>query len=107
MYKITLENGTVVDGLTLNGNNYVSDEEIDDSILQGILNEVVIENDDERVVYEQLRLLSHIKSEGKSWLVFGEPTAEEIRKNQIDSRFNSVEEEQEAIITVLAEIMGV
>jgi hypothetical protein len=107
MYKITLDSGHVIDNLILNGNNYVSETEIDDSHLQGILNEVVIENEDQRLVYEKLKLISHMKVEGVSWLVFGEPSSEEVRNNQIDSRFETVEQEQEVIITVLADIMGV
>lgn len=106
MYKITFENGVIIDNLILNGNNYISEEEIDDSNLQGILNEVVIEDDNQRVVYEKLKLISHIKVDGRSWLVFVEPSIEELRKLQIDSRFDVVEQEQDVIIDVLAEIMG-
>ena len=107
MYKITLENGSVIDNLVLNGNNYISQDEIDDTNLQGILNEVVIEDENQRVVYEKLKLISHIKVNGRSWLVFCEPSIEELRKLQIDTRFDVVEQEQDIIIDVLSGIMGV
>ena len=32
IYKITLADGTVIDNLTLNGNNYISKEVVDPSI---------------------------------------------------------------------------
>lgn len=35
IYKITLADGTIIDNLTLNGNNYISAELIDASIFEG------------------------------------------------------------------------
>lgn len=107
MFKITLADGRTIDNLVLNGNNYISEYEIDDSFFSNIMNEVTIESEDVRIVYEKMKLISHIKNDGKSWLVFAEPTLEELQKMQIDSRFKTVELEQEVIITVLADIMGV
>lgn len=45
MWKITLADGTFLDGLTLNGNNFVSKTEITPDVFAGKLGHVVIECD--------------------------------------------------------------
>ena len=47
MYKITLSDGTVIDNLTLNGNNFVSRNEIKAETFKGKLNHVAISCDDD------------------------------------------------------------
>lgn len=37
IYKITLSDGTVLDNLRLNGNNFISSSEIDESVLTEIV----------------------------------------------------------------------
>jgi hypothetical protein len=107
MYKITLQNGTIIENLILNGNNYISDEQIDDSVFVDNLNEVVIENEDSRIVYESLKIVSHQIVDGKSWLIFAEPTDEERRVMQTDNRIRTVEQEQAIIVDALYDLMGV
>ena len=48
MYKITLKDGTVIDKLTMNGNNYVSPTEIDSSIFTRKNLSSIVVNDGEK-----------------------------------------------------------
>ena len=48
MYKITLNDGTVIDNLTMNGNNYVSPTEVDTSIFTRKNLSSVVVNDGEK-----------------------------------------------------------
>ena len=42
IYKITLADGTVIDNLRLNGNNYISDKELTAHVFLGKLDKVII-----------------------------------------------------------------
>lgn len=48
MYKITLKDGTVIDNLTMNGNNYVSPTEVDTSLFTRKNLSSVVVNDGEK-----------------------------------------------------------
>ena len=47
MYTITLPSGTKLENLKLNGNNFVSDTEVDESLFTDLLSEVKIEGSEE------------------------------------------------------------
>ena len=77
MYKITLHDGTVLDELELNGNNFISEKVIDDSVFNGNLDTVTISNGETNVTYTDMKLMSNRVDGGKSWFVLGEKTAQE------------------------------
>ena len=47
MYTITLPSGTKLENLKLNGNNFVSESEIDESLFTDLVDEVKIEGSEE------------------------------------------------------------
>lgn len=79
MYKITLNDGTTLENLVLNGNNFIAAAVVDDSVFKDNMATVTITNlDDEST--EQIEdgvLLSNIVRDGKSWLVLGQKSAEQ------------------------------
>ena len=77
MYQITLHDGTVLDELELNGNNFISAKVIDDSIFNGNLDTVTISNGETTETYTDMKLLSNRVDGGKSWFVLGEKTEQE------------------------------
>ena len=93
MYKITLADGTTLENLVLNGNNYVASTAVDDAVFEGNMASVTITNlEDERT--EQIEdgvLLSNIVRDGKSWLVLGQKSAEQKRQETIDSTFTDLQ----------------
>lgn len=77
MYQITLHDGTVLDDLELNGNNFISEKVIDDSVFSGNLDTVTISNGETTETYTDMKLLSNRVDGGKSWFVLGEKTEQE------------------------------
>ena len=77
MYQITLHDGTVLDDLELNGNNFISEKVIDDSVFDGNLDTVTISNGETSETYTDMKLMSNRVDGGKSWFVLGEKTAQE------------------------------
>ena len=71
MYKITLADGTTLENLVLNGNNYVASTAVDDAVFKDNMATVTITNLEDGV------LLSNIVRDGKSWLVLGQKTPEQ------------------------------
>ena len=77
MYQITLHDGTVLDELELNGNNFISAQVIDDSVFSGNLDTVTISNGETTETYTDMKLLSNRVDGGKTWFVLGEKTEQE------------------------------
>ena len=89
MYKITLADGTALENLVLNGNNYVASTAVDDAIFKDNMATVTITNLEDGTA-EQIDdgvLLSNIVRDGCSWIVLGQKTpeqkAEEARDKEI------------------------
>ena len=89
MYKITLADGTALENLVLNGNNYVASTAVDDAIFKDNMATVTITNLEDGTA-EQIEdgvLLSNIVRDGCSWIVLGQKTpeqkAEEARDKEI------------------------
>lgn len=79
MYKITLADGTTLENLVLNGNNYVASTAVDDAVFKDNMATVTITNLEDGTV-EQIEdgvLLSNIVRDGKPWLVLGQKTPEQ------------------------------
>ena len=80
MYKITLNDGTVIDNLTVNGTNFVSKDKIDESIFtKDNLKKVTI-ND---TVYENLVFIQQMKLADGYYIAFRQKTAEEITQENM------------------------
>ena len=93
MYKITLADGTTLENLVLNGNNFIAAAAVDDAVFKGNMASVVITNLEDGTA-EQIEdgvLLSNIVREGCSWLVLGEKTQEQKRLETIDSAFTDLQ----------------
>ena len=89
MYKITLADGTELNDLVLNGNNFIAQTEVSDAVFKGNMATVTITNLEDGTT-EQIEdgvLLSNIVRDGCSWIVLGQKTpeqkAEEARDKEI------------------------
>lgn len=79
MYKITLADGTALENLVLNGNNFIAQTAVDDAVFEDNMATVTITNLEDGST-EQLKdgvLLSNIVRDGCSWLVLGQKSAEQ------------------------------
>lgn len=88
MYKITLHDGTVLDNLELNGNNFISEKVLDDSVFNGNLDTVTISNGETTETYTDMKLLSNRVDGGKSWFVLGEKAEQEKTMERLVSALN-------------------
>lgn len=79
MYKITLNDGTTLENLELNGNNFIAAAMVDDAVFKDNMASVTITNlaDGTTEQIEDGVLLSSIVRDGKSWLVLGQKSAEQ------------------------------
>ena len=79
MYKITLADGTALENLVLNGNNFIAQTAVDDAVFKDNMATVTITNleDGSTEQIEDGVLLSNIVRDGKSWLVLGQKTPEQ------------------------------
>ena len=93
MYKITLADGTALENLVLNGNNFIAQTAVDDAIFKDNMATVTITNlkDGTAEQLEDVVLLSNIVRDGKSWLVLGQKSAEQKRLEAIDSTFTDLQ----------------
>ena len=104
MYQITLHDGTVLDELELNGNNFISEKVIDDSVFSGNLDTVTISNGETTETYTDMKLLSNRVDGGKSWFVLGEKTAQEKAMERIVASLSVNAESITDVQLALAEI---
>ena len=104
MYKITLHDGTVLDDLELNGNNFISEKVLDDSVFSGNLDTVTISKGETSETYTDMKLLSNRVDGGKSWFVLGEKTEQEKTMERLVSALNVNTESITDVQLALAEI---
>ena len=100
MYKITLADGTTLENLVLNGNNYVASTAVDDAIFKDNMATVTITNLEDGTT-EQIEdgvLLSNIVRDGKSWLVLGQKSAEQ---KAMEARDKEIAELRRAMAVLL------
>ena len=90
MYIITLQNGTVLDNLTINGNNYISDTLIDDAVFENNLDTVTINDGESTQTYTNMKLIANQAYDGKSWFVLAEKSTEDIEKETLEKELTDL-----------------
>jgi hypothetical protein len=103
MYSITLHDGTVIDNLTLNGNNYISDTFINSNIFTDNLATVEISDGKKSQVYEDMKLIANQMHDGKSWFILAEKTLQDKERERVDK----VEAENETLKARISELEAV
>lgn len=100
MYKITLSDGTELNDLVLNGNNFIAQTAVDDAVFEDNMATVTITNLEDGTT-EQIEdgvLLSNIVRDGKSWLVLGQKSAEQ---KATEARDKEIAELRQAMTVLL------
>ena len=90
-FKITLADGTVFEGLRLNGNNYISEEKIEEEVFtEEALREVRIhDGETESVIYSAV--LIQLKKYGEEyWFILAEKSPEQMEKEQLEEKADRV-----------------
>ena len=98
-WKITLADGTSLDGLDLNGNNFISSTAVTEATFAGKLSSVTIEGPDGTQTHEDMKLVQISKVGKKYWFILAEKTAEEKQKEATDARMAEMEQAMKALLT--------
>ena len=85
IYKITLADGTVINNLTMNGNNFISNEAIKASIFEANCCPVTINDGTSEEVHENMDLVQVTSVEGKSWFVLRDISEKELEQAKMKS----------------------
>lgn len=86
IYSVTLADGTVISGLSMNGNNYISKTEISADIFDGNLSSVTISDGENEETFENMDLI-HLTAydSGEYWFALRELSEDEIERLQLRS----------------------
>lgn len=89
IYSITLADGTVLDNLRLNGNNYISDTPVEKEIFDNNCSVVVISDGESHVTYENMECVQVTKMGEEYWFILRELSADELAaiKNRADLEY--------------------
>lgn len=91
MYKIILSDGTTLENLELNGNNFIAQEEIDSSVFEGKLSEITFTDGKHTETMQDAILCSNRVVDGRSWLVFAEKTEEMKLREKIQELYEALD----------------
>lgn len=101
MYKITLADGTALENLVLNGNNFIAQTAVDDAVFKDNMATVTITNLEDGTA-EQIEdgvLLSNIVREGCSWIVLGQKSAEQKAEEARDKEIAELRRAMAVLLT--------
>lgn len=80
-YKITLADGTELENLKLNGNNFISKAELTEEMFDGNLSSVTVTGSDGSVKkFSESRLVQIAENDGEFWFILLEYTEDELAK---------------------------
>jgi len=104
MYKITLADGTELKNLEMNGNNYIAEGVLEDSVFERNLTTVTITDGETTEAYTDMRLMSNRVEDGRSWFVLGEKTAQQKAKERMEAQIAANADRQEFLEDCIAEM---
>ena len=89
-WKVTLSDGTTIENLGLNGNNFISDTEITEDVFTGKLSSVTVEGTDEEgnavtEEYGRMELIHITKYDDGYYFALRELSQDEIDKEQMQA----------------------
>lgn len=84
-YKITLSDGTVIDNLKLNGNNFISNEIIDPMLFNGNCSPVVISEGTNEEIHDNMELVQITQVNGDYWFVLRDIAISELKQLKLQS----------------------
>ena len=82
-YSVTLSDGTKLDNLTLNGNNFVSSVKVTEDDFKGKMSKVTITDDNGKAKdYIDMVLVQVTQVGDESWFILGEKAQDDVSKLQ-------------------------
>lgn len=91
MYKVTLSDGTQIDKLELNGNNFISNRSLSETMFEGKLDTVLIFDGENTETLHDVVLISLRVVDGKTWFILAEKSEEQKEKERLEDTFTDIE----------------
>lgn len=85
IYSITLADGTIINDLKLNGNNYISQNEIKKEMFEDNLYSVTISDGDKEEVHTNMELVQLIEYNGAYWFVIRDISPEKLDRMKLQA----------------------
>lgn len=99
MYTITLHDGTKLENLELNGNNFIAKGVIEDSVFTDNLATVVITDGTTTDNYTDMALVINHVENGRSWFVLREKTEQEKMEEARDREIKELRQAMAVLLT--------
>ena len=106
MYTVTLSDGTEIQNLTLNGNNFISDTPLDVAIFAGNMETVRITGPEMDETHENMELVSIRQDGGKYWFVLRELSAQELKERKMLADITALASATDDMVLLMAELIG-
>lgn len=84
-YTLTLADGTVLPGLRLNGNNYISDAEVTPGLFAGNCSPVIVSDGETEEIHENMELVQVTENGGEYWFVLRDISDAELAQLKMQS----------------------
>lgn len=85
IYRITLADGTVIDNLKLNGNNFISNETVDPAIFNGNCSPVTISDGTHEEIHDNMELVQITNTNDEYWFILRDISLAELRQLKLQS----------------------
>lgn len=85
MYKVILADGTVIDNLKLNGNNFISHEVIDPNIFNGNCSPVMISDGTREDIHDNMELVQITNTNDEYWFILRDISLAELGQLKLQS----------------------
>lgn len=89
-YSIKLADGKVLTGFTKNGDNFVSKEQVDESIFEDNLAVMTVSDGETETTYHNVELIQQVEYADGWYLAFRELTAQELRDIEINAKIEYI-----------------
>lgn len=99
MYTITLHDGTKLNNLELNGNNFIAEGVIEDSVFTDNLATVSINDGNTTETYTDMVLVINRVDGGRSWFVLREKSEQEKMEEARDKTIAELRQAMAALLT--------
>ncbi len=106
MYTIILNDGTKIENLELNGNNFIADGIIDEAVFADNLATVTIADGETTDTYTDMKLIANRVWDGKTWFVLAEKPKQEKKDEAINQALNEFRQALSELRQVLSVLSG-
>lgn len=91
MVILKLDNGKVIDNLRMNGTNFVSETEIDETMFSDVIKEICVIEDEHTYYLHNVEFIQQVKYEDGYYFVLREMTPDEILRKQLMDSITDVQ----------------